>query len=182
MQHADTSTTDLDAPRANAETPAPLHRPNPTAVMAAIGRRSFAAVASTSPAGHPHAAGVLYELVGSDLFVSTLRSSRKARNVDACGRVGVTIPIRRLPIGPPSTVQFQARAEVLDIDDPVMAAHVSDGHLRSVTGHGELELPGGCFLRISVPSRLHTYGLGMSLWSLIKDPMGAGGVVERGTR
>ena len=157
----------------------PLHRPDAQRVMTAVSKRKFAMLATASPAGHPHAAGVLYELVGSELFVSTLRSSRKARSIEAGGRVGVTIPIRRLPIGPPSTVQFQAAAEVLDVDDPVIGALVADGRLGSITGHGELELPDGCFLRIEVPSRLHTYGLGMSLWSLITDPMGAGGVVDR---
>ncbi len=158
--------------------PGRVHRPEANDVLAAIGRRSFATLASVSPAGHPHVVGVLYESAGSELFVSTLRSSRKARNIAANGRVGVCIAIRRLPVGPPSTVQFQARAEVLDVDDPVITALVADGQLGSITGHGELDLPDGCFLRIELPQRLHTYGLGMSLWSLIRDPLGARGVVD----
>lgn len=154
------------------------HRPDPRRVISAIRSRSFATLASVSAAGRPHAAGVLYELVGTHVYVSTLRSSRKARNVAGSGHVGVTIPIRRLPIGPPSTVQFQAAADVLDNDDPAIAALVADGHLTSITGHGELDLPDGCFLRIALPRRLFTYGLGMSLWSLVRDPLGASGVVD----
>ncbi len=160
---------------------AAVYRPDPGRVAALISRRSFATLASVSPAGHPHVAGVLYAQVGDHLFVSTLRSSRKARNVDANGRVGVCIPIRRLPVGPPSTVQFQARADVLDTDDPAIAALVAEGLLASITSHGELELADGCFLRIEVPPRMLTYGLGMSLRTLVRDPLSAGGVVDMPT-
>ncbi len=92
--------------------------------------------------------------------------------------VAVVVPIRRLPVGPPSTVQFQAEASVLDLDDPEIERLVADGHLKSITGHGELDMADGCFLRIPLPARLITYGLGMSIRRLVTDPLGAGGVVE----
>lgn len=155
-----------------------LHRPDADAVVSAIDRRSFATLATASPEGVPHVAGVLYERVGPHLFVNTLSTSRKARNVAASGRVAMTIPIRRLPIGPPSSVQFQASAELLDLQDPPVVAAIESGRLESLTGHGEVDLPGCCFVRIVLPTRLPTYGLGMSLWSLIRDPLSAAGVVE----
>jgi hypothetical protein len=145
-------------------------------------KRSFAMLSTVSPAGVPHAAGVLYEIVRSSLYVSTLRHSRKALNVAANGRVGVCIPIRRLPVGPPSSVQFQARADVLDLDDPAISAAVAAGALSSLTKHGELDLPDGCFLRIDLPHRWATYGLGMPIRTLVKDPLGAAGVVETEVR
>jgi len=154
------------------------YRPDADRLGAAIAKRSFATLASVSPAGHPHVAGVLYDRVAGHLFVSTMRSSRKARNIAANGRVGVCIPIRRLPIGPPSTVQFQTRAVVLDTDDPVIASLVADGRLSSITGHGELELADGCFLRIELPARVLTYGLGMPLRTLVRDPLSAAGAVD----
>jgi hypothetical protein len=156
----------------------PAFQPDARAVAGAIANRSFATLATVSPAGHPHVAGVLYEQVGSDLYISTLRSSRKARNIAANGRVGVCVPIRRLPVGPPSSVQFQGCAEVLDVDDPAVTALVGSGSLGSITGHGELEIPDGCFIRVVIPRRLLTYGLGMSLRSLIRDPLAAGGVID----
>ena len=155
------------------------HRPDADKVRAAIERRSFAMLSTVSPAGVPHAAGVLYELVGSTLYVNTLRPSRKARNVEASGRAAVCLPIRRVPIGgPPSTVQFQAKARVLATDDPEITRLVDAGELSSLTSHGELDLADGCFLAIELPRRANTYGLGMSLRKLIGDPLGAGGSVE----
>lgn len=138
-------------------------------------RKSFAVLSTVSPAGNPHAAGVVFDTVGSLMYVNTLKSSRKARNVAATGRAGVVIPVRRLPVGPPFTVQFQARATVLALDDPEVSAHVAAGRLKRVTAHGELDEPDGCFLRIEQVGSVHTYGVGVSTIGLVKDPLHAGG-------
>ncbi|NNE96198.1 MAG: hypothetical protein HKN24_09245 [Acidimicrobiales bacterium] len=157
-----------------------LHHPSPADVYRRLGRRTFAMLSTVSPAGWPHAAGVLYELEGDSLFINTLSHSRKGRNMAANPKVGVSIPIRRLPVGPPSSVQFQGTAELLATDHPTIQALVADGKLRSLTRHGELHLPGSVFVRITLPRRLLTYGLGMPLRSLIKDPLAAAGSVDMG--
>jgi nitroimidazol reductase NimA-like FMN-containing flavoprotein (pyridoxamine 5'-phosphate oxidase superfamily) len=152
------------------------HTVDADVIRAAIAKRSFATLATTSGAGWPHAAGVLYATSGDRLFISTLRDSRKARNIAENPRVGVSIPVRRAPVGPPSTITFQGRARLLDLDDPDLRAAATTGDLKAVTGHGELELPGGVFIEITLPSRVVTYGLGMSLLALVRDPMHASGV------
>ena len=160
--------------------PTVLYRPEAADITAKLQRRSFATLATASPAGFPHVAGVLYEMIGDQLYVNTLRSSRKARNVESSGRAAVCVPVRRVPIGgPPSTIQFQAKAEVIALDDPVIAELIAGGKLKSLTGHGEMDMPDGCFLRVTLPDRIHTYGLGMPLRRLIADPLAAGGIVER---
>lgn len=155
----------------------PAAAPQPAEVLRAIGRRSFCTLATVSPAGRPHVAGVLYELVDRELFVGTVRTGRKARNVAADPRVGVCVPVRRLPVGPPASVHFQSAAEILTPDDPALLALVEAGRLKKITGHGELELADGCFLRIPLPARLLTYGLGLPLRRLISDPLNAAGCV-----
>jgi hypothetical protein len=156
----------------------PLHHLESTTVLDVLDRRTYAVLATSSPAGWPHTAGVLYQLVGHQLYASTLRSSRKARNLAANPRAAVTVPVRRMPVGPPSAVQFQAEVEILDLDDPDLRRLVEAGKLKKVTGHGELELPGGCFLRITPRPRLNTYGLGMSLLQLMRDPINAAGYTQ----
>ncbi|MEM8902366.1 MAG: hypothetical protein AAGF02_01575 [Actinomycetota bacterium] len=52
------------------------------------------------------------------------------------------------------------------------------GELDAATNDGELDLDGGCFLRIRVPERLVTHGLGRALRTLVSDPLGGGGAVE----
>jgi hypothetical protein len=146
-------------------------------VLRLLAKRTYCTLASTSPAGQPHVAGVLYAADGVTLYVSTLRTSRKARNIAANPAVGVVIPVRRLPVGPPSALQFQGHADLLDVDDPAILELAATGTLKKITGHGELHLPGGCFVRITPVRRIHTYGLGMSLRRLIADPLNAGGSV-----
>ncbi len=148
--------------------------------MSKLQKRSFATLSTVSPAGFPHAAGVVYELVGEHLYINTLRTSRKARNVASSGRGAISVPVRRVPVGgPPSTIQFQATAELVDVDDPSIASLIEQGHLKALTSHGELELPGSVFVRIALPRTIHTHGLGMSLRALIADPISASGVVHR---
>jgi hypothetical protein len=152
-----------------------VHQLPPAVVRKALAKRHYAVLATVSPAGRPHAAGVLYELAGTSLYVSTDLASRKGRNLAAGPHVGLTVPVRRSPVGPPSAIQFQATAELLALDDPQLLDLVAQGQLKSVTGHGELEREGGCIVRITPAATVHTYGLGMSLWRLIRDPLNAAG-------
>jgi general stress protein 26 len=142
--------------------------------LRAIQRRSFAVLSTVSSVGFPHAAGVSYSAVGSTLYVNTHRPSRKARNVAANEHVAVVIPVRRIPIGPPFTVQFQATARVLGMDDPAITALLAAGELKGVTSHGELDEPDGCFLQITPNGRIHTFGIGVSVLAVAKDPLHAG--------
>lgn len=140
----------------------------------AIGQKSFAVLSSVSEAGFPHAAGVLYDSVGTTLYVHTMRSSRKARNVQVNDRVGVVVPVRRLPVGPPFNVQFQGRAAVLEMGDPEIVELVARGDLKKVTAHGELDEPDGCFLRIEPTRVVHSYGIGVPMLDVARDPLHAG--------
>jgi hypothetical protein len=69
-------------------------------------------------------------------------------------------------------------AEVFAVDHPDVVGLLRSGELKAITGHGELELPDGCFLRITPTGRVHTYGLGLSLRRLVRDPLHAEGKVD----
>ncbi|MGH1490980.1 MAG: pyridoxamine 5'-phosphate oxidase family protein [Acidimicrobiales bacterium] len=143
-------------------------------VAAEIKKRTFLTLSTASPAGYSHAAGVIYEAVGGSLWIHTLRSSRKARNIAASGRVGVCIPFRKLPVGPPYTVQFQTTASLVEMDDPEILRLLDKGHLKNISGHGALEMADGCFIKLSWPQTVHSYGLGAKLIDLIRDPLNSG--------
>ena len=155
-----------------------MFHPDPATIRRAIERRSVATLATVSAIGRPHAATVLYQCVDDAVFVSTHRDSRKARNVVDAGVAAVTIAVRRLPIGPPASIQFQSAASVLATDDPEITRLAAAGQLDRITGHGELDLDGGCVLRLALPARVLTYALGMSLWQVIRDPLDAAGEVD----
>ena len=140
-------------------------------VRRAVARRHYGVVATASAQGRPHSAGVVYQLVADSLWFSTMASSRKAVNIAANPAVGLTIPVRRAPIGPPSAVQLQAVAELVDPHHPELRRLAEAGSLPAITGHGELDLEGGCFVRLRLPRRVPVYGIGMSLLQLIRHPL-----------
>jgi hypothetical protein len=111
------------------------------------------------------------------VYVSTIRDSRKARNVANGGGAAMAIAVRRLPVGPPASIQFQSAATVLAVDDPEIVGLAAAGRLDRITAHGELHLDGGCFLRVPLPARLVTYAIGMSLWQVLRHPLEVAGQV-----
>lgn len=143
-------------------------------IMATIAKKSFCTLATTSPAGRAHSAGVVYEAVDGELWVHASAASRKARSIASNPHVGVCIPFRRLPIGPPFTIHFQATAEITAMDGPRARSLLDAGHLKSIAGHGALEMVDGCFIRIEPKGRIHSYGLGARIIDLIRDPLNNG--------
>jgi len=87
-------------------------------VWHALEKASFAVLSYVTPAGEPRSSGVVYKMLNRRLYVAVEPSGWKARHVAACGRVAVTVTVRRggllslvAPI-PPATVSFHARAIV----------------------------------------------------------------------
>lgn len=147
------------------------------AVADAVARNAFCTVATSSADNRPHVAGVLYALVGRDLFVNTDATSRKARNVAENERVAVCVPVAADAGGPPFTASMQGTAAILSNTDPEIVRLVADGRLAAVTSHGELDRPGTCFLKITPGRRVATYGIGISEEELAADPLSAFGSV-----
>jgi Pyridoxamine 5'-phosphate oxidase len=147
-----------------------------------LAKRSFCTLASNSADQRPHVAGVLYVVVDNVLYVNTLRTSRKARNVAQNPRAFVCVPVRRLPVGPPSSIQFAATVDILGLDHPEVLRLVQSGAFKPITSHGELHLPESCFLAITPGNTMHTYGLGLPLHQLIRNPLEAAGVTRSPAR
>ena len=143
-------------------------------VMKTITKRTFCTIATTSSAGFAHSAGVVYAFADDALWIHTLQTSRKALNMAENGQIGVCIPFRRMPVGPPYTIHFQALADVRVMDDPTVLALVESGALKGITGHGELEMEDGCFVRIQPGGTVHSFGPGAKLIDLIRDPLTTG--------
>ena len=147
-------------------------------VLRSIARRSFCVLATSAPGGRPHAVSVLYAPVDTTLWVHTFRDTKKARNVAANPEVAVCIPVRRLPLGPAMVVQFTGRADVVDQDDPAVVPLIESGRLKKILVDGALDDPRGVFLRITPHGRIGTYGIGVPLLRVLRDPTSAVGSVS----
>ncbi len=149
----------------------PSHR----SVLKTITKRTFCTIATSSAEQNSHSAGVVYTHADGALWVHTLRSSRKARNIAIHDRIGVCIPFRRMPFGPPYTIHFQATAELISMHDPALTSLVQAGKLKGITGHGELDMADGCFVKIQPRGTIHSFGPGARIIDLIRDPLNSGG-------
>jgi nitroimidazol reductase NimA-like FMN-containing flavoprotein (pyridoxamine 5'-phosphate oxidase superfamily) len=151
--------------------------PRPAAVRDALAANWFCTLATTSPEQRPHVAGVLYALVGRDLYVHTDRSSRKARNIVANPNVAVCVPVAASPGTPPNTVSLQGTAALLELDDLQVARLLANGSLAAITSHGELDRPDTCFVRITPGRHAAAYGVGVSEQEMATDQLSAFGRV-----
>lgn len=143
-------------------------------ILSLIAKKTFCTVATTSPAGHPHVAGVVYEFVDGTMWIHTLAQSRKARSIKENSSVAVCVPYRHLPVGPPYTIHFQGSAELIAMNDGRVTQLLADGKLASISGHGALDMPDGCFLAIQPRGRVHSFGPGVKTLDLIRDPLNSG--------
>ncbi len=140
-------------------------------ILKTMARRSFCILASTSAAGRAHSAGVIYQWVDGALWIHSTRGSRKVRNIASNRSVGVAIPYRRLPAGPPFTIHFQGVAEVTAMDAPEAVALIEAGRIDSISGHGALEMDDGCFVVIRPTGAIHSYGPAARVIDLVRDPL-----------
>jgi len=140
-------------------------------IRRAIEKRSFCTLATASAANRPLVTGVLYTTLGNLLYVSSLETSAKVRNIRENKRVAVCIPVRRYPVGPPFTIQLQGTAAVCAVDEPEIVEQLEAGRLKRISSHGELDHPAACIIRITPGPRVATYGLGVPLRALVRDPL-----------
>ena len=143
-------------------------------IAKALAKKTFATLATVSPAGNPHSAGVVYVWAAGTMWVHTMRTSRKGRNVEHQPQVAVTVPYRRLPVGPPFTLHFQGRAELVDMGDASVRPLLDAGTLKLIAGHGALDEEDGVFVRITPTGTVHSYGPGARTIDLIRDPLHSG--------
>jgi hypothetical protein len=143
-------------------------------IARALRRKTFATLATVSPKGRSHSAGVVYDFVDGTLWIHTMRDSRKGRNIAHNRHVGVSVPYRRLPVGPPYTLHFQGLAELVPLDDPTAIAHHEAGRLGSISGHGAMTMDGACFVRIHPTGTIHSFGAGVPILDLIRNPIETG--------
>lgn len=152
--------------------------PTAATVTRTLQKHSYCVISTVSPKGNPHAVGVLYAYVDGALYIATGDSTRKAKNVWSNPNAAVCVPVRKYPVGPPFAVNFQGRAEVLARDEPEIARLLAAGKLKKIVGYGVIDEPDLCFIKITPNNRIGTYGLGVPLRELLRNPAHADRIVQ----
>lgn len=143
-------------------------------VWHALAKASFAVLSYVTPSGQPRSSGVVYKMLNRRLFVAVEPSGWKAKHVAACGRVAVTVTVRRggllslvAPI-PPATVSFHATAIVHDPGSPEARPLLEQlGALLPAERRDSASL-----IEIVPEETFVTYGIGIPLMKM-RDPAAA---------
>jgi len=135
-----------------------------------IARGSFCTLATASSDGIPHVVGILYRFVDGHLYFATGDRTKKVRNIQKNPRVAVCIPVRQYPVGPPFSVQLQGTAAVLARNDAEILTLLEAGKLNKITRFGVLKEPDLCFLKVKPSRKVHTFGIGVPLLTLLRAP------------
>ena len=139
-------------------------------VWRVVARASFAVLSHVTPAGEPRSSGVVYKTSGRRLVVAVAPGSWKAQHVAADGRVAVTVPVRRggilslvAPI-PPATISFHGTAVVHPAGSPQARSVLDElGSLIPAKRRAS-----ACVIEIIPVGAFRTYGLGVSLRTMLK--------------
>lgn len=150
-----------------------------------IRRKNYGVLSTISKDGRPHSAGVMYAVSARSrpfvLYIVTDRRSKKARNIGRNPNISFVVPIHRSPgFLPPNSIQFRGRAEIIRLTDEIAKdAFNSSIILRRVLKMQLVQKPEvSTFIRIQPDPVLFTYGVGMTIFQLMKHIEGAASRVE----
>jgi len=136
-------------------------------------KKNFGILGTVSTDGRSHSTGVMYAVSSQDeplkIYVVTRTRNKKVRNIAKNPNVSFVVPLSRrlLSFVPPSCIQFQGTARIVDATDKAaIRAFESSYVLRMilrlesdiVTQHDDQ----ACFIKISPDPTVFTYGLGIS--------------------
>ncbi|WP_234787776.1 MULTISPECIES: pyridoxamine 5'-phosphate oxidase family protein [Mycolicibacterium] len=153
----------------------------------AVRRRTFGTLSTMDRRGAPHATAVIYAVSPPDqpltLFVTTRSTTAKVHHIRKHPEVAFVIPVpHRLPVFPPSAVQFQGLATILEANDTaaIGAFQKSWFHRRILAAEQRIVSQGGqmCFIAIQPNKTIFSYGIGLSALDILRQPRQAAGQTQ----
>ena len=148
-------------------------------------RRNYGILSTVARNGRPHSTSVTYAVSARSrplaLYIVTDRRSKKARNIGRNPNVAFVVPVPRSPgFLPPASIQFQGTAEIVPVtDETAQKAFNASFVLRMILkAQFAQKREVSIFVRIRPDALVFTYGVGATLFRLMKHVEGASARVE----
>jgi nitroimidazol reductase NimA-like FMN-containing flavoprotein (pyridoxamine 5'-phosphate oxidase superfamily) len=146
------------------------------AVESLLRRKKFGFLSTADKNGVPHTAGVIYVVsppsTSFHLYVLTGISVKKARNIreNQCIAFGIPFTHHVIRPAPDFCIQFQGKAEILPFTDPeANAAYRQNAMMRKMLESQQAGSEGSIFIKITPDEKIFGFGLGMNIFSLLKN-------------
>lgn len=136
--------------------------------------KNFGVLTTITPEGRPHSVGVVYAVSPPNqpfsIYLITRLLLKKARNIQNNPNVSFVVPFPHYLFRtvPPACIQFQGKAGLISIDNPIATkAFQSTIVLRRSMMHS-IDLGGeSTFIRIVPDNKIFSFGIGARIWQFL---------------
>ncbi len=139
-------------------------------------KKSFGILGTVDEKDRSHSTGILYGIAPDPhpfhFYIATEAKYKKTRNIRSNPNVSfvVTFPHFYLRFVPANVVQFQGKADILPLDDPVGVETFQQSRILSMALETEIDAEDLVFIRIVPNKKLFVHGLGIGIMEMRKDP------------
>lgn len=132
-------------------------------------KKTFGILTTVTPQGRPHSVGVVYAVAPPGqpfcLYLITRPVLKKARNIRDNPNVYFVVPFPHYLFRsiPPRCIQFQGKAELLPIDDPIVVKAFQSSIVLKRSMEHSLRLGESIFIRIVPDKKIFCFGIGANL-------------------
>ncbi|MHA1741335.1 MAG: pyridoxamine 5'-phosphate oxidase family protein [Candidatus Thorarchaeota archaeon] len=146
-----------------------------------IRKKIFGVLGTVDNKNGAHCTGIMYGVAPKDepfaLYLLTGAEYKKTRNIRKNPNVSFAIPFPHhwLRFIPDYCIQFQGKAEILPVDDPVAVRSFQSKYMlrENLKAAEKLAIMTSddrpVFLRITPRKRIHVFGVGISLRTMLKN-------------
>jgi hypothetical protein len=133
-------------------------------------KKNFGILSTITPEGRPHSVGVVYAVAPPAqqffcLYLITRPVLKKARNIRNNPNVSFVVPFPHhlFRSMPPKCIQFQGKAELLPIDDPIVVEAFQSSIVLKRSMEHSLRLSESIFIRIVPDKKIFCFGIGANV-------------------
>lgn len=138
-------------------------------VVKQLRKKNFGVFTTLSPQSRPHSVGVVYAISPSNqpfgIYLITRSVLKKAKNLQNNPNISFAVPFPRFLFRmiPAPCIQFQGKAEIISIHDPI----ASKAFQSSIVLRRSTELGQSIFIKIVPDDKIFCFGIGTSIWNFL---------------
>jgi hypothetical protein len=135
--------------------------------------KNFGILTTITPEGSPHSVGVVYALSPPGepfcIYLITRPVLKKARNISNNPNVSFVVPFPHYVFRtiPPACIQFQGKANLMPIDNPIAVKLFHSSIVLRRSFRHSLNLGQSIFIRIIPDNKIFSFGIGVNIWQFL---------------
>ncbi len=135
--------------------------------------KNFGVLTTITPEGKPHSVGVVYAVSPPGepfcIYLITRPVLKKARNISNNPNVSFVVPFPHyvFRIVPPACIQFQGKANLIPIDNPIAFKVFQASIVLRRSFRHSLNLGESTFIRIVPDNKIFSFGIGANIWQFL---------------